>query len=143
MDGGGVSERGGVTRKPETPGPEEGAGRVLAVSILPEVSLVGGHWDGGRHEKLRSWDLGRVMALMLTSLPYSDPSPSPGLVELHVLLQLLPHLERGGPRLAVQLCVSRRAVGMGSADPQLPQLVEPLWDSLFFPPSAPSNLRVS
>lgn len=27
----------------------------------------------------------------------------PGLVELHILHQLLPHLERGGPRLAVLL----------------------------------------
>lgn len=69
---------------------------------------------------VRSWGLGRNRALMLTSFSHSDPSPSPGLVELHVLLQLLPHLERGGPRLAVQLCISRWAVGMGSAEPFSP-----------------------
>lgn len=52
---------------------------------------------------------------------------SPGLVELHVLHQLLPHLERGGPRLAVLLRLP--GLSLGERRSSLTLELKHQWDS--------------
>lgn len=85
-----------VERRAGAPGPEEGVRRMLVVFLLLGASPCREQGVGSREGQLGTGQSGAPRSPLPPALtPY--PTPPPGLVELNILLQLLPHMERGGP----------------------------------------------